>query len=113
MGPNRVFIAPLVAIIVAVVAGIGLAILDNQPGYDDTGVTAAGLAVTALIAVLIEGSGRLLRVAAIAVLVGIWIPILEIAAPGSYGSLLSFVFSTVGAFIGWVIVRGLSRPTES
>lgn len=110
MGANRVYIGPLLSIVVAVLAGIGLAILDSQPGYDDTGVTAAGLALAALVAVLIDGSGRLLRVAAIAVLVGIWIPILEIAEPASYGPLLSFVFSTVGAFVGWVIVRGLARP---
>ena len=111
MGSNRVFIAPAASIVLAIVAGIGIAMIDNQPGYDDTGVTAAGLAIAALVAVLIEGSGRVLRVAAIAVLVGIWIPIFEIAAPGTYGSLLSFVFSAVGAFIGWVIVRGLARPT--
>lgn len=113
MGAARVFIGPLISIVVAVLAGIGLALLDSQSGFDDTGITAAGLAIAALVAVVIEGSGRLLRVAALAVLVGIWIPILEIAAPGSYGSLLSFVFSTVGAFIGWVIVRGLAQPRNA
>jgi hypothetical protein len=106
------FLGPLLAIAVAVAAGLGLAVLDSQPGYDDTGVTAAGLAIAALIAVLIEGSGRVLRVAALAVLVAIWIPILEIAAPGTYGPLLAFVFSSVGAFVGWVIVRGLTRPAD-
>jgi hypothetical protein len=89
---------------------VGLASLDSRPGYDDTGVTAVGLAISALIAVLIDGSGRLLRVAALAVLVAIWIPIVEIPAPGNPGSLLAFVFSAVGAFVGWVIVRGLARP---
>jgi len=107
---NRVFLGPAISIVVAIAAGIGIAWLDSRPGYDDTGVTAAALAIAALVAVLIEGSGRALRAAAIAVLVGIWIPIFEIAAPGTYGSLLSFVFSAVGAFIGWVIVRGLARP---
>ena len=111
MGGNRVFIGPSVSIVVAVAAGLGLAYVDSQPGYDATGVTAAGLAIAALIAVLIEGSGRVVRVAALAVLVGIWIPIIEIAAPGTNGSLLSFIFSAIGAFIGWVIVRGLARPS--
>jgi hypothetical protein len=112
MGENRVFIAPAIAIVVAIGAGLGLAFLDSQPGYDSTGITAVGLAISALIAVMIEGSGRVLRVAALAVLVGIWIPIVEFASPGSSGSLLSFVFSTVGAFIGWVIVRGLAQASR-
>jgi hypothetical protein len=111
MGNSRGWLGPLLSIVVAIGAGIGIASIDSRPGWDDTGVTAAMLAIAALVAVLIEGSGRVLRVAAIAVLVGIWIPILEIAAPGTYGSLLAFVFSAVGAFIGWVIVRGLARPT--
>ena len=110
MDGNRGYIGPLLSIVVAVGAGLGIAYLDSRPGYDDTGITAAGLAIAALVAVLIDGSGRLLRVAAIAVLVGIWIPVFEIAAPGTYGSLLAFVFSAVGAFIGWVVVRGLARP---
>lgn len=110
MGANRVYIGPLLSIVVAVLAGVGIAYMDSRPGYDDTGVTAAALAIAALVAVLLEGSGRVLRVAALAVLVGIWIPIFEIAAPGTYGPLLAFVFSAVGAFIGWVIVRGLARP---
>jgi hypothetical protein len=110
MGTNRGYLGPVLSIVVAVAAGLGLALLDSRPGFDDTGVTAAGLAIAALISVLIEGSGRVLRVAAVAVLVGIWIPILEMGAPSTSGSLLAFVFSAVGAFIGWVIVRGLRRP---
>jgi hypothetical protein len=108
---NRSLVGPLLSLVVAIVAGIGIAYVDTRPGWDDTGITAAALAIAALVAVLIEGSGRVVRVGAIAVLVAIWIPILEIAAPGTYGSLLAFVFSGVGAFIGWVIVRGLTRPT--
>jgi hypothetical protein len=107
---SRGVLGPILALIVAVVAGIGIASVDTRPGWDDTGITAGLLAIAALVAVLIEGSGRVVRVAAIAVLVGIWIPILEIAAPGTSGSLLAFVFSGVGAFIGWVVVRGLTRP---
>ena len=110
MGTRRWFLGPLLSIAIAVVAGLGIAFLDSRPGYDDTGVTAAALAIAAAIAVLIEGSGRVVRVAALAVLVGIWIPIAEMTAPGTNGSLLALVFSTVGAFIGWVIVRGLTRP---
>ncbi|HYK95744.1 MAG TPA: hypothetical protein VE011_07775 [Candidatus Dormibacteraeota bacterium] len=110
MGASRAWLGPVLALVVSVVAGIGIAYVDSRQGWDDTGITAAALAIAALIAVLIEGSGRPVRVAAIAVLVGIWIPILEVAAPGANGPLLAFVFSGVGAFIGWVIVRGLAKP---
>ena len=110
MGTSRAWLGPVLSLIVAVVAGIAIAYVDSRPGWDSTGITAGLLAIAALIAVLIEGSGRAVRAAAIAVLVGIWIPILEIAAPGTNGPLLAFVFSGVGAFIGWVVVRGLTKP---
>lgn len=108
MGASRVFIGPLLSIVVSVLAGIGLAVFEGEPG-NDTGVTAVGLALAALVAVLLDGSGRLLRAAAIAVLVAIWIPILEIAVPGSYGPAIPFALSAIGAVIGWVLVRGLAR----
>jgi hypothetical protein len=110
MRSSRGWLAPVLSMVVAIGAGLAIAYMDSRPGWDDTGITAGALAIAALVAVLIEGSGRALRAAAIAVLVGIWIPILEIAAPGTYGSLLAFVFAGVGAFIGWVVVRGLARP---
>lgn len=110
MNSSRAWLGPVLALVVAVVAGIAIAYVDSRPGWDSTGITAGLLAIAALIAVLLDGSGRAVRVAAIAVLVGIWIPIFEIAAPGSNGPLLAFVFSAVGAFVGWVVVRGLSKP---
>lgn len=110
MNSSRAWLGPVLSLIVAVVAGIAIAYVDSRPGWDSTGITAGLLTIAALIAVLIEGSGRAIRVAAIAVLVGIWIPILEVAAPGTSGTLLAFVFSAVGAFVGWVIVRGIAKP---
>ena len=109
MGSSRAWLGPVLSLVVAVVAGIGIADVDSRPGWDSTGITAGALALAALIAVLIDGSGRAVRVAAIAVLVGIWIPILEVATPGTQ-PLIAFVFSGVGAFVGWVIVRGLAKP---
>jgi hypothetical protein len=102
----------LAGIVLAVVAGVALAWLDTRPGYDDTGVTAVGLAVAAGIAVLVEGSGRILWATALAVAVGIWIPLLEIAPPGSVGSLLALVFTAGGAALGWAILRGVAGSTS-
>jgi hypothetical protein len=109
MGSSRGLVGPLVSIVVAIGGGLAIAVIDSRPGWDSTGITAGLLAIVALVAVLLEGSGKPLRAAAIAILVGIWIPILEISAPGANGPLLAFVFSGVGAFIGWVAARGLRR----
>ena len=101
MSMSRALIGPLLALVVAIGAGLAIGYMDSRPGWDDTGITAGALAIAALVAVLIDGSGRVVRVAAIAVLVGIWIPIFEMSTPSSSGSLLAFVFSAVGVFVGW------------
>lgn len=94
---------------VATVSGLLLAVLDSQPRFDDTGITAIGLAFAAFIAVLIDGSGRPLRVATVSVLVGIWIPLVEIAPPGTFGPVLALVFAAAGAATGLVALRAI-RP---
>ena len=103
----------LLAAIVAIVAGLLIAVLDSQPGFDDTGVTAVGLAIAAFVAVMIDGSGRPLRVAMLAVMVGIWIPIIEIAPPGTFAPLLALVFAAAGAALGLVAIRAVAPAVES
>jgi hypothetical protein len=100
-------IRTLFAIPLAVVAGLAIVFIDSSPNFDDTGVTAIGLAIAAFVVVLIEGTGRALRVAMLAVLVGVWIPVLEIAPPGSYGPLLALVFAGVGAVAGMLVIRAV------
>ena len=102
----------LIAIAVAVLAGLGLLVLDSSPGYDATGITAIGLAIAAFLVVLIDGSGRILRVATLAVLVGIWIPVLEIAPPGSSGSLIALGFASAGAVAALVLLRAMRPPRD-
>jgi len=103
----------LVAAIVAIVAGLLIAVLDSQPGFDDTGVTAVGLAIAAFAAVMIDGSGRPLRVAMLAVMVGIWIPLAEIALPGAFAPLLALVFAAAGAALGLVAIRAGAPAVDS
>lgn len=105
-----VAVRAVLAMIVATVAGLGLAILDAQPGFDATAITAIGLAVAAFVAVLIDGSGRPLRVAMLAVLVGIWIPLVEIAPPGNLTPLLALVFAAAGAAVALLALRS-ARPS--
>lgn len=93
-------IRALLAIGLAILFGLGLTVLDTSPGYDATGITAAGLAIASFVVVLIEGSGRVLRVAMLAVLVGIWIPVLEIAIAGTFAPLAALAFAAGGAIAG-------------
>lgn len=102
----------LAAMVLAVVAGLGLLILDSGPDFDDTAITAIGLALAAFAAVLIDGSGRVLRVATLAVLVGIWIPVLEIAPEGTYGPLLALAFAAAGAIAGMLVLRSVKPPRD-
>jgi di/tricarboxylate transporter len=105
----------ILAAIMAIVAGLLIAVLDSQPGFDDTGVTAAGLAIAGFAAVVIDGSGRPLRVAMLAVMVGIWIPLVEIAPAGTFAPLLALAFAATGAALGMValrVMRPAGRPSE-
>lgn len=99
----------LVAIGLALAAGLALGFIDSRPGYDATGITAVGLAIAAFAAVIVDGSGRPLRVAMLAVLAGIWIPIIEVAPPGTYGPFAALVFAAAGAIVGMLLLRGV-RP---
>jgi len=99
---------PVVAIVLALLAGLGLGYIDSRPGFDDTGLVVGGLVLAAFVAVLIEGSGRALRVAMLAVLVGIWIPILETSAPWPSSSLISLIFAGAGAAAGMLLLRSMS-----
>jgi hypothetical protein len=65
---------------------------------------AVALAVAGFGAVLLDGSGRGLRAVMLAVLVGIWIPVLELS-PASTGPLLALGFAAAGAAAGFVALR--------
>jgi len=84
-------------------AGIAIAVVDSRPGWDDTGITAAALVLAAIASSLVMGA-RDARSALIAtmlatVLVGGWIPLVELPAGGGVGSLLSLGFAALGAAI--------------
>jgi hypothetical protein len=88
---------------IALVGGIGLALMDSSPGFDDTGITAVGLLVVAAVAAAIDGRRPLLW----ALAVGAWIPLLEIPAARSSAPLAALVFAGVGAAVGYLAARGL------
>ena len=96
---------PLLGIL-ALAAGLAIGLLDSRPGWDDTGITAILLAVAA--GLLAAASGR--RPWLWAILVGIWVPLLEIPAGGSVASLLALAIAAFGAVVGHGLARLLEHP---
>ena len=92
----------LLAIALALAAGLALALHRLAAGLRrHRGHRGRAGDRRASLAVLVDGSARPLRVAMLAVLVGIWIPIIEIAPPGTYGPFVALVFAAAGAVAGW------------
>jgi hypothetical protein len=92
--------------IVALAAGLAIAVLDSRPGWDDTGITAVLLAVAA--GLVAAASGR--RPWLWAILVGIWVPVVEIPATGGTGPILALAFAGIGALAGYGFARLLEHP---
>ena len=91
--------ATLMALALAI--GIAIALVDNSPGWDSTGITAGALFLGAGVAAF---QGRH-RPWLWALLVGLPTPVIEIAGGASTGSLLALVFAGLGAAIGWSAAR--------
>lgn len=83
--------------------GVGLAIgyVDSRPTWDDTGITAALLLLTAAMAA--GASGR--RPWLWALLIGAWVPLFEIGGSGGLASLAGLGIAAIGALGGYLLVR--------
>ena len=89
----------------AAAVGLLVAYVDSRPTWDDTGVTAAAVALTACILAFASSSRPWL----IALAVGVWIPLHAIATAANFGSLLALVFALGGAYLGFAM-RGAKNP---
>src|SRR3954453_21120188 len=88
---------------IAVVFGALLGYVDTRPGWDDTGVSALAVVVCAgLLGALAPRRPWLW-----ALLVGGWLPALNIVLHGNYGALLAMPFALVGAYGGALAGRVL------
>jgi hypothetical protein len=99
-------VATVGLMLVALALGLGIALIDASPGWDDTGVSAAALfGVCALL-----GGVEPRQPWVWAVTAGLWIPLLSLArhpsAPNA-GSLLALVVAVVGAYAGAGVRRVL------
>jgi hypothetical protein len=99
IGPDRARLAA--GIITSVLAGFLIGRLDSGAGWDDTGVTAALLVVAAGIASFIAGQRPWL----FAVTTGMFVPLFELPGLAGGGALAAFLFSSIGAFVGWFAAR--------
>jgi hypothetical protein len=89
------------AFVIAIAAGIGVALIDSSPGWDSTGITAGLLLLGAAAAATIGRDRPWLW----ALLVGLPTPILETIRDGNAGSWLALIFAAGGAAIGWSVAR--------
>ena len=95
---------------IAVVAGVAIALIDSSPRWDDTGVTAGLLALTAAATAGISGRRPWLW----ALFVGAWVPAIELTRGGQVASLTALAFSAAGAAAGYLVARLVvdRAPTE-
>lgn len=94
------------ALVVAIAAGIAIALVDSSPGWDSTGITAGLLLLGAAAAASIARDRPWLW----ALLVGLPTPILETVRDGNAGSWLALIFAAGGAAIGWAAARAGRLP---
>lgn len=93
----------LLAIIAAAI-GIAIAVIDASPTWDDTGITAGALLITAFIVSALAGRRPWLW----ALLIGVWVPATAIVKGGDPAVLLALAFAVAGAYAGYA-VSGLWR----
>jgi len=89
----------------AVVAGVAIAWVDSRPGFDATAITVLALVIAAAVGVVIAGARGVGPALLIGVLVGAWIPLLELGGSPGAASLAALGFAVTGALGGVVAVR--------
>lgn len=80
-------------------SGIGIAWIDSQPNWDDTGITVFAILVLATLFGFLTFKKPWL----IALAISMWIPLLEIIKTHSYAALFAFVPGFAGAYTGYLI----------
>jgi hypothetical protein len=94
-------------LLVALATGIGVAVgfVDSRPSWDDTGVTAAMLLLASALVAGLSSRWPWLW----ALLVGAWVPILEIRGGSGLGSLSALPIAALGALAGYAVARAGRR----
>ena len=88
-------------LLVGLAVGIALGYVDSRASWDDTGVTAFAV----LAASFVLGALAPQRPWAIALVVGVWIPLFGIVTRANYCSLLALALAFVAAYAGMLLRR--------
>ena len=86
-------------LVVAVALGLSIAYMDSRPNFDDAGVTAGALLVSAAMLGMIGPQRPWLW----ALGVGIWIPLQGIALKHDFTMLIVLLFPLAGAYLGRLV----------
>lgn len=81
---------------IALLLGLVMAIIDNQPDWDDTGVSAFAIVCVTGLMSLFEPTRPWLWAAAI----GGWFPLIAISLHGNYGAVLALLIAFGAAYAG-------------
>jgi hypothetical protein len=95
------------ALIVAVIGGLGIAWVDASPGWDAAGITAGLLLLVACAAAGISARRPWLW----AILVGLPTPFVELAGGGDPAALAALAFAAIGAAAGFLVARAIRQTT--
>src|SRR4051812_25006185 len=86
----------LLLVPLAVVVGAAIAYVDSRPTWDDTGISVAALAISAACFGALDPRRAWLW----AVLIGCWIPMLDVTLHQNIGSILAVPVAFLGAYSG-------------
>lgn len=83
-------------LVISVVCGLLIAWIDNSPGWDDTGITAGMIVLTAALFGFLYPERPWIW----ALTVSGWIPLYAIVKTGDFKMLLVLLFGFAGAYLG-------------
>ena len=97
----------IIYLVLSIAAGILIAWNDSRPKWDDTGITASLIVLTAALFGYLYSS----RPWVWALAVGMWIPVHAIVANGDFKMTLVALFGLVGSYLGAAVKN--NRPSDS
>ena len=89
----------------ALAIGITIGYFDSRPNWDDAGITAGAIFLSAMLFSVFNSK----RAWVWALAIGVWVPLLNIYYTGNYGSLIALIVSFAGAYSGFFVGKIFHR----